>query len=201
VRRLTATPANMHGYVQPAVHHPCTAWPAKRRAPQESPRPCSTKMVSTTKLGSDERYRATEAEPLAIIPSRLPIAEVVQRLQDYQRNTPTPKSAEVEANRWELWATRQPWSGRAVFGQFRVSSARTAASNCLEVFDRREPEPQNPRRVCEIFRSSPRPSLPRDEVHTSSDRTGTNHPHVLEESYAVTIHLTRKWQPRSRRQV
>lgn len=42
-------------------------------------------------------------EPLALVPSGLPIAEVVERLQELQAKYPDVEVRRGRANRWELW--------------------------------------------------------------------------------------------------
>jgi hypothetical protein len=46
---------------------------------------------------------AAKPEPLATIPSGLPIAEITQRLQELQTKFPDAEVRRGRANRWELW--------------------------------------------------------------------------------------------------
>ena len=43
-------------------------------------------------------------QPLAIVPSGLPIAEVVAKLSELQEQYPDAEVRRGRANRWELWA-------------------------------------------------------------------------------------------------
>jgi hypothetical protein len=42
-------------------------------------------------------------QPLAVLPSGLPVAEVLQRLQELQQQFPEAEVRRGRANRWELW--------------------------------------------------------------------------------------------------
>jgi hypothetical protein len=42
-------------------------------------------------------------QPLAVVPSGLPIAEVVEQLQKLQKQHPDAEVRRGRANRWELW--------------------------------------------------------------------------------------------------
>ncbi len=44
-------------------------------------------------------------EPLAVVPSGLPLSEIVQRLQQLQLQYPDAEVSRGRANRWELWPT------------------------------------------------------------------------------------------------
>ncbi len=43
-------------------------------------------------------------QPLAVVPSGLPIAEVVAKLSELQEQYPDAEVRRGRANRWELWA-------------------------------------------------------------------------------------------------
>jgi hypothetical protein len=46
---------------------------------------------------------APRPQPLAVIPSGLPIAEVLQRLQDLKVKHPDAEVRRGNRNKWELW--------------------------------------------------------------------------------------------------
>jgi hypothetical protein len=114
-----ATPANMHGYVSPPFDHPCPAWPANA-AHLKKFREMFDEMVRRNEARkAEETPLPPKPEPLAVIPSRLPIAEVVQRLQELQEQYPDAEVRRGRANRWELWpansnqASAQPGDNRS----------------------------------------------------------------------------------------
>jgi len=100
-----ATPANKHGYVSPPFDHPCPAWPGQRAIHAEAMR-----MLDSFRRRDTERSeQAPEPKPeaLAVVPSGLPIAEVVQRLQELQARYPDAEVRRGRANRWELWPAHE----------------------------------------------------------------------------------------------
>ena len=98
-----ATPAHRHGYVTPPFDGPCPAWPAWGARLKEV-RAMFDRMVEANQArNAAETPPPSKPEPLAIIPSGLPIAQVVQRLQDLQQLYPAAEVRRGRANRWELW--------------------------------------------------------------------------------------------------
>ncbi|GAA3678722.1 hypothetical protein GCM10022267_76850 [Lentzea roselyniae] len=96
-----ARPASQHGYAwQSGVREtaPCPAWPD---------------WAARLKKARDILMRAADARkeslappkptPLAIIPSGLPIAEVITKLTELQVRYPDAVVRRGAANRWELW--------------------------------------------------------------------------------------------------
>lgn len=94
------TPTAKHGWVTPPFEGPCPAWPgwaARLRRAGE---------ILETAARHAERPAeppVPKPEPLAIIPSGLPIAEVTQRLMELQKQYPDAEVRRGRANRWELW--------------------------------------------------------------------------------------------------
>ncbi|MDQ1734129.1 MAG: hypothetical protein QOH56_380 [Pseudonocardiales bacterium] len=96
-----ATPVSKHGWSTPPSEGPCPAWPgwaAQTRKLREM-------------FGSFVRASAPPAPPppprpvpLAVIPSRLPIAEVLTRLSEIQAKYPDAEVRRGNANKWEIWA-------------------------------------------------------------------------------------------------
>jgi hypothetical protein len=96
-----ATPASRHGWVTPPSDGPCPAWPgaaAQRRKFREM----FDSMVRATQPAPPPA--PPKPEPLAVIPSRLPIAEVLARLSEVQAKYPDAEVRRGNANRWEVWA-------------------------------------------------------------------------------------------------
>jgi hypothetical protein len=95
-----ATPIAEHGWVTPPFDGPCPAWPgwgARLRRAWE-----------IIEAGAREAAAHSEPpqpkpQPLATIPSGLPIAEITKRLQDLQTEFPDAEVRRGRANRWELW--------------------------------------------------------------------------------------------------
>ncbi|MFI7517045.1 hypothetical protein ACIBVK_26485 [Micromonospora echinofusca] len=100
-----ATPAHGHGYVSPPYDWPCVAWPGQRAI--------HAKVMQMLEASSKRRAAEGPAapsksipQPLAVVPSGLPIAEVVQRLQELEEQYPEAEVRRGRANRWELWPKR-----------------------------------------------------------------------------------------------
>lgn len=97
-----ATPMAHHGWVWPPGH-PCPAWPGWAARMREA----------RQMLESFAKRREADAapppkpkpQPLAVVPSGLPIAEVVAKLTELQAQFPDAEVRRGRANRWELWPT------------------------------------------------------------------------------------------------
>jgi hypothetical protein len=98
-----ATPWDRHGWVTPPADGPCPAWPGWGARLEE------VRQMLEHIVRRSEQSKVTEAplrpkpEPLAVVPSGLPIAEVVERLQELQAKCPDAVVRRGRANRWELW--------------------------------------------------------------------------------------------------
>jgi hypothetical protein len=96
------TPLLQHGWkLAPQGEVLCAAWP-RHRARIESVR----QMLFT----AAERNRAKnepppppKPQPLAVIKSGLPIAEVIAQLSELQKQYPDARVRRGDRNRWELW--------------------------------------------------------------------------------------------------
>lgn len=96
-------PANHHGYVSPPFESPCPAWPGQRAIHARV-----MEMLETFRRRREAEHAIPPApepkpQPLAVVPSGLPIAEVVERLQDLQEQFPDAEVRRGRASRWELW--------------------------------------------------------------------------------------------------
>jgi hypothetical protein len=99
------TPANMHGYVTPPFDGPCPAWPAWGARLKKVREMLEDMAKSVNARKAAETPSQPEPGPLAVIPSGLPIAQVVQRLQELQQRYPASEVRRGRANRWEVWPT------------------------------------------------------------------------------------------------
>jgi hypothetical protein len=96
-----ATPAAHHGWVWPPGH-PCPAWPGWAARMHEARRILED--FSKRREGEAPTPPTPKPQPLAIVPSGLPIAEVVAKLSELQRHYPDAEVRRGRGNRWELWA-------------------------------------------------------------------------------------------------
>jgi hypothetical protein len=69
------------------------------------------KMLETFQRRREDGQSDTPAkpkpEPLAVVPSGLPIGEVVARLQQLQAKHPDAEVRRGRANHWELWPAQE----------------------------------------------------------------------------------------------
>jgi cell division septum initiation protein DivIVA len=96
-----ATPMAHHGWVWPPGH-PCPAWPGWAARMRE----VRQMLESFAKRREAEAVPLPKPKPqaLAVVPSGLPIAEVVAKLTELQAQLPDAEVRRGRANRWELWA-------------------------------------------------------------------------------------------------
>ena len=78
-----ATPWAKHGWVTPAADGPCPAWPGWAARLQKV-RQMFEDMVRRNEVSKAATPPPPKPEPVAVIPSGLPIGEVVERLQFLQ---------------------------------------------------------------------------------------------------------------------
>lgn len=96
-----ATPLAHHGWVWPPGH-PCPAWPGWAARMREARRMLET---FAQRRGAEALPTAKpKPQPLAVVPSGLPIADVVAKLTELQAQFPDAEVRRGRANRWELWA-------------------------------------------------------------------------------------------------
>lgn len=82
-----------------AVKHPCPAWPGQRALHADL-----MKMLESFRRRDELAKPAPpKPEPLAIIPSGLPIGEVAEKLKDLETKFPGAEVRRGRANHWELW--------------------------------------------------------------------------------------------------
>jgi len=95
------SPATWHGYVTTGANldaGPCPAWPrwAERiRKVRE--------MLAAAVKDKPTQPPPPKPEPLAVIPSGLPIAEVMRQLAESQAKYPDARVRRGNRNRWEIW--------------------------------------------------------------------------------------------------
>lgn len=94
------TPANQHGWTMPPFDGPCPAWPGWAARLRQAREMLAT-FASTAPKAPEPP--TPKPQPLATIPSGLPIGEITQRLQELQLQYPDAEVRRGRANRWELW--------------------------------------------------------------------------------------------------
>jgi hypothetical protein len=87
---------------------PCAAWPgwaAQVKTAWESFEEAVTSRKSDTSPGRKEQQspQPAEPEPLAVVPSGLPLSQVVERLRELQERYPEAQVRQGPDDRWELW--------------------------------------------------------------------------------------------------
>lgn len=101
-----ATPMFKHGWVTPPYDGPCPAWPGWAKRIQRV-----REMLKAAGEASKGRKKPSASpppkpEPLAVIPSGLPIAEITARLTELHKQFPDAEVRRGRANRWELWPAK-----------------------------------------------------------------------------------------------
>jgi hypothetical protein len=111
------TPWDKHGWVTPPADGPCPAWPGW------AARLRKVRQMFEDMVRRNEESKAAKTppppkpEPLAVVPSGLPIAEVVERMQELQAKYPDAEVRRGRANRWELWPAAERSGGDSSGGQ------------------------------------------------------------------------------------
>ena len=96
-----ATPMAHHGWVWPPGR-PCPAWPGWAARMREARQMLET-FTKNRDTGELPPAAQPKPQPLAIVPSGLPIADVVAKLTELQQQFPGAEVRRGRANRWELW--------------------------------------------------------------------------------------------------
>lgn len=95
-------PIARHGWRTPPTEGPCPAWPgwsAKLRDVRQI-----FETFARNQGGAKEPAPLKpKSKPLAVVPSGLSIAEVIEQLMELQTRYPSSKVRRGRANRWELW--------------------------------------------------------------------------------------------------
>ncbi len=99
-----ATPMVHHGWVWPPGH-PCQAWPGWAARMREARR--MLEEFSKRREVEPPTPPKPKPQPLAVIPSGLPIAEVVATLSELRGAVSRCRGAAGRANRLELWAPEE----------------------------------------------------------------------------------------------
>ncbi|GAB2722897.1 hypothetical protein ACX801_21095 [Arthrobacter bambusae] len=94
-----AQPASHHGWVSPPYDGPCPAWPGWAER---------LRRAREILYAAAERTKAEEAgppkpHPIAVLPSGLPIADVITKLSELQKAHPKAIVKRGRANKWEIW--------------------------------------------------------------------------------------------------
>lgn len=95
-----AQPASHHGWVSPPYEGPCAAWPgwAERLKHVHE---LLTAVIERTEAKPEPDQ--PKPQPLAVLPSGLPIAEVIAKLSELEDQHPDATVKRGRANRWEIW--------------------------------------------------------------------------------------------------
>lgn len=95
------TPMANHGWVTPPFKGPCPAWPGWAARMREA------RAIFEQAIARNEREAepspVPKPQPLAVVPSGLPIAEVMARLAEIQEKFPNAEVRRGRSNRWEIW--------------------------------------------------------------------------------------------------
>jgi hypothetical protein len=94
------TPNSKHGWVTPPFDGPCPAWPGWGARLRSA---CEMIEAGAREAAAHSEPPQPKPQPLATIPSGLPIAEITRRLQELQTQFPDAEVRRGRANRWELW--------------------------------------------------------------------------------------------------
>lgn len=81
---------------------PCVAWPGQRARLRRAREILATG-VREAEATKQQAPKPPKPEPLAVIPSGLPISEIMERLAELQQQFPDAEVRRGRANRWELW--------------------------------------------------------------------------------------------------
>ena len=97
-----ARPASHHGWVSPPYDGPCPAWlgwAERLRQARE------LLFAATERTKEKEEPGPPKPHPIAVLPSGLPIAEVITKLSELQNKHPDAIIKRGRANKWEIWPT------------------------------------------------------------------------------------------------
>ena len=95
-----SVPLADHGWR--SMSGPCVAWPGQR-ARLRRPREILATGIREAEATEQQAPKPPKPEPPAVIPSGLPIYEIMQRLAQLQQQFPDAQVRRGQANRWELW--------------------------------------------------------------------------------------------------
>lgn len=99
------SPSSWHGYTAWGGDFrtiaPCPAWPDWAARLQK------VRAMLTVPAAKETVPATPQPQPLAVIPSGLPIAEVLQRLKDLQVKHPDAEVRRGARNKWEIWPAAQ----------------------------------------------------------------------------------------------
>lgn len=96
-----ATPGSKHGWVSPPYDSPCPAWPGWGARLEK----VRQMMLEAVERSQPQEPDPPKPQPLAVIPSGLAIAEVIEQLTKLHADYPDVVVKHGQANRRELWPT------------------------------------------------------------------------------------------------
>jgi hypothetical protein len=94
-----ARPASHHGWVSPPYDGPCQAWPgwaARLKQAREI-------LFAATERTTVNEPDSPKPHPIAVLPSGLPIAEVITKLSELQKEHTDATVKRGRSNKWEIW--------------------------------------------------------------------------------------------------
>lgn len=98
-----ATPASKHGWVSPPYDAPCPFWPgwgARLKKVRQM-------LLEMPERSQPKEPKPSKPQPIAVLPSGMPITEVIAQLTKLQADRPDAVVKRGRANRWELWPASQ----------------------------------------------------------------------------------------------
>ncbi|MFK0042419.1 hypothetical protein ACIQTW_21495 [Paenarthrobacter sp. NPDC090517] len=95
-----AQPASHHGWVSPPYVGPCPAWPVWAERLKHAR---ALLFTATERPKAKRELDQLKPRPIAVLPSGLPIAEVITKLSELQNKHPDAIVKRGRANRWEIW--------------------------------------------------------------------------------------------------
>lgn len=96
-----ARPASHRGWVSPPYDGPCPAWPGWA----ERLRQARQILFAGAERATVKEPDQPKPHPIAVLPSGLPIAEVIAKLSELQNEHPDAIIKRGRANKWEIWPT------------------------------------------------------------------------------------------------
>jgi hypothetical protein len=95
-----ARPASHHGWVSPPYEGPCPAWPGWAERLRQAR---AILFAATEGTKAKEEPDPPRPHPIAVLPSRLPITEVITKLSELQNKHPDAIVKRGRGNKWEIW--------------------------------------------------------------------------------------------------
>lgn len=95
-----AQPASHHGWVSPPYDGPCPAWPGWAERLRQAR---EILYAATERTKAKEVPDLPKPHPIAVLPSGLPLADVITKLSELEKAHPNAIVKRGRANKWEIW--------------------------------------------------------------------------------------------------